>query len=94
MEFREVLEMANQVIEESLDLSPERLHNHYFSSKIKTALGDYQGAIDALEKALGYNSDYAETYLYLSQAYQAAGNEEKKDEYLKKAYELNPGLRK
>ena len=47
-----------------------------------------------MEKALSYNDKYADTYIYLSQAYQEAGNEEKKEEYLKKAYELKPSLKK
>jgi len=92
--FKQVLDDANYVIQKSISLSPERLHNYYFSSKIKNALGDNQGAIADLEKALSYNLDYADTYLYLSQAYGLEGNEEKEAEYLNKAYELKPSLKK
>jgi hypothetical protein len=64
--FKEVLNKAKIVIEKSVELSPERLHNFYFLSKIDIALGDYQGAVDAMEKALSYNDKYADTYLYLN----------------------------
>jgi len=92
--FKGVLNEAKIVIEKSVELSPERLHNFYFLSKINIALGDYQGAVDAMEKALSYNHKYADTYIYLSQAYEAIGNKEKAEEYLKKAYELKPSLKK
>ena len=92
--FQEILEKANDVIERSIELSPERLHNYYFSSRIKTALGDPQGALDDLKKALEYNPEYADTYLYLSHVYQDIGDETKKEEYLQKAYELKPSLKK
>jgi len=90
----QILKKAQQTLEETLELSVQRLHIYYFLYQINSNLGNYELAIQDLEKALSYNDEYADTYLYLSQAYESAGNEEKKEEYLKKAYELKPSLEK
>jgi len=92
-ESQAVLRAANKVLEEAIELSPERLHNYYFLSKVQMTLGQAEEAIESLKQALDYNPEYADTYLYLSQAYQVAGNEAEANRYLERAYELNPKLR-
>ena len=93
-EVKVVLEDANEVLQEAIELSPERLHNYYFLAKVQMTLGQGEQAIASLKKALDYNPEYADTYLYLSQAYQVAGNEAEANRYLEKAYQLKPSLKK
>ncbi len=91
-ESQEVLRVANKVLEEAIELSPERLHNYYFLAKVQMTLGQAEEAIESLKQALNYNPEYADTYLYLSQAYQVAGNEAEANRYLQEAYRLKPSL--
>ncbi len=91
--FNEVLKEAQKVINDSILLSPERLHNYYFSSKIKVSLGDYDGALQDLKEALNYNPRYADTYLYLSQMYKLMGDDDNQQKYLQQAYNLKPSLK-
>ena len=93
IQFKESLDLAKQVIKKCIELSPERLHNYYFMSRIDAALGDYGQAIEDLETALDYNDKYAETYLYLARVYKQIGDKDKYDEYSEKAYSLKPSLK-
>lgn len=57
-------------------------------------LGDYQKALEHLEKALSLKSDFAEVYYNMGLSYKGIGDDKKADEYLEKAYALNPRLKK
>ncbi|HNZ86417.1 MAG TPA: O-antigen ligase family protein [bacterium] len=86
------LNTAKRVMEKSIELSPERLHNYYFMANIYSMMGDIDSAIKELETALNYNDKYGETYLMLGGLYSYKGDTEKGEEYVQKALELNPSL--
>lgn len=87
----DALQMAKSVIQKSINLSPERLHNYYFMANIEMALGNTNLATESLEKAIKYNEKYGESYLFLGNIYKQL-KDPRADEYIKKAIELDPAL--
>ncbi len=68
-EFEYNLEQAKKVIDVSIDLSPQKLHNYYFRSQINLNLGKIDEAIQDLEKAIEFNEIYGTSYWLLANAY-------------------------
>lgn len=87
----DALQTAKSIIQKSIDLSPERLHNYYFMANIEMALGNTNLAAESLQKAIKYNDKYGESYLFLGNIYKQL-KDPRADEYIKKAIELDPAL--
>ncbi|MDD4290175.1 MAG: O-antigen ligase family protein [Patescibacteria group bacterium] len=86
------LNNAKKVLNKSIELSPERLHNYYFMANVYSMMGNIDLAIKELEIALKYNDKYGETYLMLGSLYNYKGDSKRGEEYIQKALEMNPEL--
>ncbi len=67
------LHKADTFGEYMLTLSPQRLQLYYLTSETQVFLGNPDKAIEYLNKALSYNSEYKDTYWFLGRAYLEAG---------------------
>jgi O-antigen ligase len=89
----DILKKAQKVLEETLELSVQRLHVYYFLYQIHSNLEKTEEAIQILEKALSYNDSYGQTYIYLANAYLQAGRDKSEVlEVLDKVLEYGVGF--
>ncbi|MBO6244886.1 MAG: tetratricopeptide repeat protein [Anaerovibrio sp.] len=62
--------------------------------EIYLATGEYERAIEALEKAISMDNDFAEAYLYRGLTYEQMGNNSHALQDIGKAKELDPNNEK
>ena len=85
--FEESLSCLKKLV----DAEPGRFYNWYAYSEVLMLVGDYKDAIIVIEKAVK-SHERAELYYQLSNCYLNLGNEEKGQEALKIALELDATL--
>lgn len=85
--FEESLVCLKKLVE----VEPDRFYNWYAYSEVLMLVGEYEDAITIIEKAVK-SHERAELYYQLSNCYLNLGDEEKTQEALKKALELDSSI--
>jgi O-antigen ligase len=91
-EFKSNLELAKDVIDYSIELTPERLHNYFLRSRINLNLGKIEEATQDLKNAIKYNEEYGTSYWLLSQIYSELGEDVLTLETMNKAIKYRHGF--
>ncbi|MDD3284450.1 MAG: O-antigen ligase family protein [Patescibacteria group bacterium] len=68
-EFKNNLEESKKIIDYSIELSPQKLHNYFLRSRANLNLGKMDEALEDLQTALKYNDKYGTTYWLIGEVY-------------------------
>ena len=88
------LQKAKEVYEKAVKLDPRFVDARRNLGSVYAQLKQFDQAIFHFNEALKYEPENATVYLYLGYAYRDKGDNAKSQEYLNRAYQLNPELKK
>ena len=81
-------------VQKEMSNNKPKKYDYCLLGEIYLATGEYERAMEALEKAIRMDNDFAEAYLYRGLTYEQMGNNDHALQDIGKAKELDPNNEK